>query len=148
MVPVIPASAHTLFHYVAILVLAVIPSLSYCEELTIVDFSQISWRPMPQFWSNTGFCPPAPTNDSFDLHAFFTSDDVRMNMYTIAALPYWVQPIGVRVHWILNLIDVKRLEIILKNIFIESMNIMLFVFITAKGTTKNLSTTLPDWTIF
>lgn len=93
-----------------ILVIAIsflaIPIPLLCEELN-VNFNHIDWRPMPQFWTNTGFCPPAPTNQSADLHAFFASADVRMNMHAIAALPS-ARAIGVRVHWILNLIDVKR----------------------------------------
>lgn len=98
-------------HTIIILLVASIYALqipAHCEELIVVDFRTVAWRPMPQFWSNTGLCPPSPTNSSLDLHEFFASADVRLNLNAIAALPASMHSIGVRVHWILNLIDIKR----------------------------------------
>lgn len=63
----------------------------------------------PHFWLNTGFCPPAPTNSSIRLAAFFNSDAVHSSMDMLSALPaLGAARTTIRVHWLLNLIEARR----------------------------------------
>lgn len=65
-------------------------------------------KKMPRFWTNTGFCPPAPTNSTAAITDFFFSQDVGLNLELISALPnnrYGIQT--VRIHWLMNLIRFK-----------------------------------------
>lgn len=66
-----------------------------------IDF--INVRKLPRFWTNTGFCPPAPTNDSTTLAEFFLSEKTQQNMEYISALPNNGLKF-IRIHWLINLI--------------------------------------------
>lgn len=66
------------------------------------------YRPVPRhFWQNTGFCPPAPTNASPVLDAFFNGVAVHRTMDLLSAWPAVGHRTTVRVHWLLNLIDAR-----------------------------------------
>lgn len=62
------------------------------------------------FWLNSGFCPPAPTNDSRALNAFLNGRTVRRSLRMMSAWPA-VQVrrarTSMRVHWLLNLIEAR-----------------------------------------
>ena len=58
---------------------------------------------IPRFWTNTGFCPPAPIDKSID---FFLSQDVKFNLQLIGSIPNKGIK-NVRVHWLLELIKFK-----------------------------------------
>lgn len=62
-----------------------------------------NFKKLPRFWTNTGFCPTAPINQS---ESYFLSNDVKLNLEIISSLPNHGLS-HVRVHWILELI---RLE--------------------------------------
>lgn len=66
-----------------------------------VDFKNA--KNLPRFWTNTGFCPPAPTNDSTTLAEFFLSEKSLRNLDYISALPNNGLKF-VRIHWLINLI--------------------------------------------
>lgn len=59
---------------------------------------------LPRFWTNTGFCPPAPINDNSTI-SFFLSDDVATNIEIISALPNNALQ-TIRIHWLLNMIHI------------------------------------------
>lgn len=66
-----------------------------------VDFNNL--KKLPRFWTNTGFCPPAPTNHSSTLADFFLSEKSIQNIEYISALPNSGLK-NIRIHWLLNLI--------------------------------------------
>lgn len=66
-----------------------------------IDFKNV--KKLPRFWTNTGFCPPAPTNDSTTLAEFFLSKKSLQNLDYISALPNNGLKF-VRIHWLMNLI--------------------------------------------
>lgn len=59
---------------------------------------------LPRFWTNTGFCPPAPINGNSTIN-FFLSDDVATNIEIISALPNNGLH-TIRIHWLLNMIRI------------------------------------------
>lgn len=59
-----------------------------------------NYKNLPRFWTNTGFCPTAPINQS---ESFFLSNDVKLNLEIISSLPNHGLS-HIRVHWILELI--------------------------------------------
>lgn len=67
----------------------------------VVDFKNA--RKLTRFWTNTGLCPPAPTNDSLTLAEFFLSEKSIQNMEYISTLPNNGLKV-IRIHWLLNLI--------------------------------------------
>lgn len=93
---------------------------SISEEYTLTDSSLPSVLPVPKridfeidfenvkkihrFWTNTGLCPPAPTNDSSTLADFFLSEKFLRNLEYISALPNNGLKY-VRIHWLINLIQ-------------------------------------------
>lgn len=62
---------------------------------------------LPRFWTNVGFSPTAqlPLNNS-QIASFLLSDDVRINIELISALPNGAIE-TIRIHWLLSLIDFK-----------------------------------------
>lgn len=62
------------------------------------------YRPMPRFWTNVGFSPPAPLPlNNTQVTGELLGDDVRISNELIAALPN--QGIEhIRIHWLLSLI--------------------------------------------
>lgn len=83
------------------------------DTVVRISLSNTRFHRMPaQFWSNTGFCPPAPTNDATALAAFFNGRAVRLQLDLMSALPATgPDRIAVRVHWLLNLIRAKRVVV-------------------------------------
>lgn len=84
---------------------------SYAAQVIHISLPHTRFHPMPaHFWSNTGFCPPAPTNSSTALAAFFNGRAVRLQLDHLSALPTTAHNsrIAVRVHWLLNLIRAER----------------------------------------
>lgn len=77
-------------------------------NITLSANDNDDYFPVPlHFWKNTGFCPPAPTNSSPVLDAFFNGVAVHRTMDMLAAWPAVGDRTTVRVHWLLNLIDVR-----------------------------------------
>lgn len=62
------------------------------------------YRPLPRFWTNVGFSPPAPLPlNNTQISAELLGNDVYVNTQLIAALPnHGIQHI--RIHWLLSLI--------------------------------------------
>lgn len=62
------------------------------------------YRPLPRFWTNVGFSPPAPLPlNNTQIRAELLGNDVYVNTQLIAALPnHGIQHI--RIHWLLSLI--------------------------------------------
>lgn len=62
------------------------------------------YRPLPRFWANVGFSPPAPLPlNRTQISAELLSDDVLVNTELIAALPnHGIEHI--RIHWLLSLL--------------------------------------------
>lgn len=63
------------------------------------------YRPLPRFWANVGFSPPAPLPlNNIQISDDLLGDDVSINTELIAALPnHGIQHI--RIHWLLSLIQ-------------------------------------------
>lgn len=61
-------------------------------------------KKLSRFWTNTGFCPPAPTDNSSTLAEFFLSEKVTRNLDYVSALPNNGLK-SVRIHWLINLIE-------------------------------------------
>lgn len=105
---------------------SLIDSLSSSQRINFeIDFKNV--KKLHRFWTNTGFCPPPPTNDSTILAGFFLSEKSLQNMEYISALPNNGLKY-VRIHWLLNLIKfmwvfrftkVLALFLILSNILIS-----------------------------
>lgn len=69
-------------------------------------------KKITRFWTNTGFCPPAPTNHTKVITDFMLSHDVRINLELISALPNHRSGIQtIRIHWLINLIRIKYVSI-------------------------------------
>lgn len=66
-----------------------------------INFNNL--KKLPRFWTNTGFCPPAPTNSSSALKDFFLGEKTLRNVDYISALPNNGLKV-IRIHWLLNLI--------------------------------------------
>lgn len=61
-----------------------------------------NYKELPRFWTNTGFCPPAPINQS---GSYFLSNDVKFNLEIISSIPnFGLSHVRVHSHWILELI--------------------------------------------
>lgn len=79
-----------------------------CLTVAKLDTLRISVgdvKALPRFWTNTGFCPPAPIHDNATID-FFLSDDVSTNIEMIGALPNQALS-TIRIHWLLNLVRIK-----------------------------------------
>lgn len=65
------------------------------------------YRPLPRFWANVGFSPPAPLPlNNTQISEELLGDDVQVNSELIAALPnHGIEHI--RIHWLLSLIKFK-----------------------------------------
>lgn len=77
-------------------------------ELRIVfDKTKDVYKPLPRFWTNSGFSPsaPLPINRSF-IVGELKSKSVYRNVEFIAALPnFGIKYI--RIHWLLSLVEFK-----------------------------------------
>lgn len=71
-----------------------------------VTMQMNTMKKMPKFWTNSGFCPPAPIEDD-SITSYLLSNDVFMNMEILAALPNNAIT-NIRVHWILHLLRIGK----------------------------------------
>ncbi|KAJ6649587.1 Alpha-L-iduronidase [Pseudolycoriella hygida] len=78
-------------------------STASLSERSILEVDIQNVKKLPRFWTNTGFCPPAPTNDSSTLAKFFLGEQSLRNLDYISALPNSGLKY-VRIHWLVNLI--------------------------------------------
>ncbi|XP_059608099.1 alpha-L-iduronidase [Phlebotomus argentipes] len=83
--------------------LAVFWSISSQEVIRIELSDSDKLRELSRFWTSTGFCPPAPINES---SSFLLSSSVRQNLELIASIPN-SGITHVRTHWILQLIEAR-----------------------------------------
>lgn len=71
-----------------------------------VNKQQTVYRPLPRFWTNTGFSPPAPLPlNNTQIIDELLDDDVHMSLDLIASLPNHAIS-HIRIHWLLSMIKV------------------------------------------
>uniref|UniRef100_A0A8C4WRN9 Alpha-L-iduronidase n=1 Tax=Eptatretus burgeri TaxID=7764 RepID=A0A8C4WRN9_EPTBU len=80
---------------------------SHVENPHFIDAdanSRSSPAPLTHFWKSTGFCPPLPHQNAAE---YFLSQDQQLNLAFVGSVPRGgIQQ--VRVHWMFNLISVRK----------------------------------------
>ncbi|KAI1293508.1 Alpha-L-iduronidase [Halotydeus destructor] len=71
-------------------------------KVTINGSNQVA--NLPHFWCSSGFCPPQPHQNIAD---YVLSNDMEQNLGLIGSLPSKCDSFQLRVHWLLNLIQVE-----------------------------------------
>lgn len=78
--------------------------LVICNEIKITDYESTE-NPVKELWTSTGFSLPLELKT---LKNFVHSDQFYQNAVLLGALPYHLQRLQIRIHWLLNLVTYSK----------------------------------------
>ena len=87
------------------LIFSLYPIISVSSRIEI-DFRTASTKPLPRFWTGTGFSPDSYRADPYDTSFILGPDSLR-NTAMIGSIPSSKTKYQVRIHWMLNLIKAE-----------------------------------------